>query len=139
MNVEHKETHSPMLRATGGDGRGECSPLPLCNRRGIERDSGFFECKSNRLIHPDPCLVASSTCAICIYANKPDRDGVPPVPPCKSRGLGDTIAKFARATGIAQAVETVSKITGRPCGCKERQEALNRAVPYQKPTHRGQE
>jgi len=52
-----------------------------------------------------------------------------PGPPT-SRGLGDTIAKITHATGIAQAVEAVSNATGVPCGCKERQEWLNRVVPY---------
>lgn len=38
---------------------------------------------------------------------------------CKSRGLGDTIARITRAVGI------------KPCGgCKERQANLNRLVPY---------
>jgi len=36
-----------------------------------------------------------------------------------SRGLGDTIAKFTSALGI------------KPCGgCTDRQETLNRLVPY---------
>ena len=47
-----------------------------------------------------------------------------------SRGLGDTVAKITHATGIAQVVHAVSAITGHPCGCPERQEALNKAVPY---------
>lgn len=51
-----------------------------------------------------------------------------PVPVQKSRGLGDTIAKFTHATGIAQAVEAV---TNGNCGCKKRQELLNDLVPYQ--------
>ena len=38
---------------------------------------------------------------------------------CKSRGLGDTIAKAAAAIGFAK------------CGgCKDRQTKLNKAVPY---------
>jgi hypothetical protein len=49
----------------------------------------------------------------------------------KSRGLGDTISKFTHATGIAQAVEAISQATGLPCGCKQRQEWLNKRVPYQ--------
>jgi hypothetical protein len=48
-----------------------------------------------------------------------------------SRGLGDTISKFTHATGIAQAVEAVSKATGVPCGCKGRREWLNKMVPYE--------
>jgi len=46
------------------------------------------------------------------------------------RGLGDTIASITHATGIAQAVEYVSGKLGVDCGCKKRQEALNKLVPY---------
>jgi hypothetical protein len=49
----------------------------------------------------------------------------------KSKGLGDTIEKITTATGIKKVVETVAKVTGKPCGCKERKDALNRAFPYQ--------
>ena len=46
----------------------------------------------------------------------------------KSRGLGDTIEKFTRATGIKKVVD---KVTGKKdCGCKKRKEALNKAFPY---------
>jgi hypothetical protein len=51
--------------------------------------------------------------------------------PNKSRGLGDTIEKITTATGIKKVVETVAKATGKPCGCKERRDALNRVFPYQ--------
>ena len=50
----------------------------------------------------------------------------------KSRGLGDSIEKFTTATGIKKAVETVAKATGRPCGCSERRDTLNRKFPYKK-------
>jgi hypothetical protein len=43
----------------------------------------------------------------------------------KSKGLGDTIEKITTATGIKNAVDTVSKATGKPCGCAERKQALN--------------
>ncbi|MFN5250206.1 MAG: hypothetical protein ACK5DE_04110 [Bacteroidota bacterium] len=49
----------------------------------------------------------------------------------KSKGLGDSIEKITTATGIKKVVETVSKITGKDCGCKQRRDALNRAFPYQ--------
>ncbi len=52
--------------------------------------------------------------------------------PPKSRGLGDSIEKFTTATGIKKAVETVAKATGRPCGCSERRDTLNRKFPYKK-------
>ena len=48
----------------------------------------------------------------------------------KSRGLGDTIEKFTKATGIKKVVDTVAKATGKDCGCKKRKEALNKAFPY---------
>ncbi len=50
----------------------------------------------------------------------------------KSKGLGDSIEKFTTATGIKKVVETVSKATGKPCGCGERRDSLNRKFPYNK-------
>lgn len=55
-----------------------------------------------------------------------------PVSQIKSRGLGDTINKFTTATGIKKVVDTVAKATGSDCGCNKRQDALNRAFPYNK-------
>ena len=43
----------------------------------------------------------------------------------KSKGLGDSIEKFTKATGIKKVVNTVSKITGKDCGCGKRQDSLN--------------
>ena len=48
----------------------------------------------------------------------------------KSRGLGDSIEKITKATGIKKVVSAVSKATGRPCGCAERRDSLNRKFPY---------
>jgi hypothetical protein len=48
----------------------------------------------------------------------------------KSRGLGDTIEKITTATGIKAVVEAVAAVTGKPCGCQERKEALNKQFPY---------
>jgi hypothetical protein len=48
----------------------------------------------------------------------------------KSRGFGDTIAKFTEVTGIKTVVDTISEITGTNCGCTERQEKLNEIFPY---------
>jgi len=36
----------------------------------------------------------------------------------KSRGLGDSVEKF--------------KATGKPCGCSQRRDSLNRMFPYNK-------
>jgi hypothetical protein len=44
----------------------------------------------------------------------------------KSEGLGDTIEKFTKATGIKKLAE---KIPGG-CGCQKRKEALNKVFPY---------
>jgi hypothetical protein len=50
----------------------------------------------------------------------------------KSRGLGDTIEKFTKATGIKKAVDAVANATGKDCGCGKRKDSLNRIFPYDK-------
>lgn len=47
----------------------------------------------------------------------------------KSRGLGDSIEKFTKATGIKNVVE---KVTDGDCGCNKRRDTLNRVFPYSK-------
>lgn len=64
-----------------------------------------------------------------------ERHGLPPIqrsePPAgsqpKPRGLGDTIAAIAEATGIDRVVKAV---TGGGCGCEKRRQRLNEAFPY---------
>lgn len=48
----------------------------------------------------------------------------------KSKGLGDSIAKVTKATGIKAFVDAASKKMNKPCGCKSRQEKLNKLFPY---------
>ena len=48
----------------------------------------------------------------------------------KSKGLGDSIEKFTKATGIKKVVDTVSKKVGKDCGCDKRKDTLNRLFPY---------
>ena len=48
----------------------------------------------------------------------------------KSKGLGDSIEKLTKVTGIKKIVESVSKVTGKDCGCGERKETLNKLFPY---------
>ena len=48
----------------------------------------------------------------------------------KPKGLGDTIEKITKITGIKKVVEKVSEVTGKDCGCTERKETLNRLFPY---------
>jgi hypothetical protein len=50
----------------------------------------------------------------------------------KSKGLGDSIEKITKATGIKRVVDKVSKVTGNDCGCNERRDTLNRVFPYKK-------
>ncbi len=45
----------------------------------------------------------------------------------KSKGLGDTIAKITKATGIDKVAK---KVLGDDCGCEERKEKLNKMFPY---------
>ena len=44
----------------------------------------------------------------------------------KSKGLGDTVEKFMKTTGI----HSLAKATGKVCGCNKRQDTLNRLFPY---------
>ena len=45
----------------------------------------------------------------------------------KSKGLGDTVEKITKATGI----DKVAKfILGEDCGCEERKQKLNKLFPY---------
>jgi hypothetical protein len=51
----------------------------------------------------------------------------------KSRGLGDTIAKVTKATGIDKLANNMAKAMGKEdCGCGQRRDTLNRAFPYKK-------
>jgi len=50
----------------------------------------------------------------------------------ESRGLGDDIAKFTKATGIKSIVDRVSEGLNIPCGCEGRQKAMNALFPYRK-------
>jgi len=47
-----------------------------------------------------------------------------------SEGLGDTVEKITKATGIKKAVKFLA---GEDCGCNERKEKLNEIFRYQKP------
>jgi hypothetical protein len=47
-----------------------------------------------------------------------------------SLGLGDTIAKVTKATGIDKLVKFIA---GEDCGCEERKEKLNKLFRYKQP------
>jgi hypothetical protein len=49
----------------------------------------------------------------------------------KSRGLGDTVEKIMKATGIKKVVDVTTKAVGvKDCGCDKRRDTLNRIFPY---------
>ena len=48
----------------------------------------------------------------------------------KSKGLGDSIEKVTKATGIKTMVDTISEGLNIPCGCQGRKDALNKLFPY---------
>lgn len=48
----------------------------------------------------------------------------------KSKGLGDTVEKITKVTGIKAVVEAVSEATGVDCGCEDRKDLLNKLFPY---------
>ena len=48
----------------------------------------------------------------------------------KSKGLGDDIAKFTKATGIKSVIDKVSEGLNIPCGCANRQAWFNDKFPY---------
>ena len=49
----------------------------------------------------------------------------------RSRGLGDSIAKFTKATGINSLAQMGAKAVGKKdCGCNKRKDTLNRFFPY---------
>jgi len=43
----------------------------------------------------------------------------------KSKGFGDTVAKFTKTTGL-------NKLAPEDCGCNKRQKQLNKIFPYKK-------
>ena len=47
----------------------------------------------------------------------------------KSKGLGDSVEKVLKATGIDKVAK---KVLGDDCGCEERKQALNKMFPYAK-------
>ena len=49
----------------------------------------------------------------------------------KSRGLGDSIHKIAKVTGLKTLTEIAAKAVGyEDCGCNKRKSWLNKQFPY---------
>jgi len=51
----------------------------------------------------------------------------------QSTGLGDTIEKITKATGIKAIVDTIFDALGKDCGCDDRKKTLNEMFPHNKP------
>ena len=51
----------------------------------------------------------------------------------KSKGLGDSIEKVTKATGIKKATNWIFDKLGKDCGCDARKEKLNKMFPYKDP------
>ena len=64
----------------------------------------------------------------CVVAQNGDQWTIDPSHPAypheRRMGLGDLVAAGLSAVGITK--ERVSKLAGRDCGCKKRQESLNK-------------
>ena len=51
----------------------------------------------------------------------------------KSKGLGDSIAKITKATGLNSLAQMGANLLGKKdCGCNKRKEILNKKFPYKK-------
>ena len=44
-------------------------------------------------------------------------------------GLGDVVADLAHLTGMDALAKTYTQMTGKDCGCSQRQEKLNQLFP----------
>tara|TARA_R100000988_G_scaffold103455_1_gene82868 strand:- start:1311 stop:1532 length:222 start_codon:yes stop_codon:yes gene_type:complete len=53
-----------------------------------------------------------------------------PKPTQRDRGLGDTVERVTKATGIHSLVEKYKQATGKDCGCGKRKKTLNDLFPY---------
>ena len=55
------------------------------------------------------------------------------LPKQESEGLGDSIEKLTKVTGIHKLVKIGAKIVGKEdCGCDKRKRKLNKMFPYKK-------
>lgn len=48
----------------------------------------------------------------------------------KSKGLGDSVEKFTKKTGIKKATKWIFDKLGADCGCDARKDKLNKMFPY---------
>ena len=49
----------------------------------------------------------------------------------ESKGLGDSIEKFTKKTGLKSLLEMSMRVVGKKdCGCNDRKDFLNKKFPY---------
>jgi len=48
----------------------------------------------------------------------------------RSRGLGDTIQRVAKRTGVYDLIKSMSEMAGIDCGCEDRKDVMNKIFPY---------
>tara|TARA_R100001377_G_scaffold84588_1_gene68488 strand:+ start:1579 stop:1824 length:246 start_codon:yes stop_codon:yes gene_type:complete len=51
----------------------------------------------------------------------------------QDRGLGDSIERITKITGVKSVIDAAARIWEKDCGCNERKELLNKWFPYTKP------
>jgi len=115
------------------------SKLPECRHRRTVSDDRHF-CNSNRLVKLN-VFVTDEVCRQCAVAggcdlpNLTDGRGASNMAhgmlyelskDAEHLGLGDMIEKLAKFTGLSKLAEVYERLTGKPCGCSERREKLNR-------------
>lgn len=91
----------------------DMNQLPDCVHRGVLLSPEESLCKSESVVHIG--AVNADICNACEFRNEP-----------ASVGLGDTVHKILRATGVDNLVHWVVG----DCGCDKRRARLNELVPY---------
>jgi|TARA_R110000822_G_scaffold59111_3_gene147704 hypothetical protein len=66
-------------------------------------------------------------------SNKSKKKATKPTKKPRSKGLGDTVEKITKATGIKAVVKAFTDATGIDCGCDKRKETLNKLFRYSQP------
>ena len=51
----------------------------------------------------------------------------------KDKGLGDSIERITKITGVKSVTDAMARIFGKDCNCNERKELLNKWFPYSHP------
>jgi len=49
----------------------------------------------------------------------------------QDKGLGDSIERITKTTGVKYLVDAMAEIFGKDCKCSERREKLNKLFPYE--------